>query len=119
MKKYRIPEVEEFVQGFKFEKLIHRKGCKLGMIGIIDFGKESIFKESIFKEVVAEEDKWVGMEVWWDRESEPIKIEFENIIYEGYDCPEFDKPNWATQEGIQKEIEDCNIRVEIINKIKL
>ena len=104
---YRIPTIDEFVQGFRFEKLEHTKGTKLGGIGFLDPEYNAKYGKSFY----AEEDKWVEITVWWDKKPEWITVNYDGMSITSIALPEFDWLPWTGKGYIQKLIDDGRIRV--------
>jgi hypothetical protein len=100
---YYIPDISEFVQGFKYEQLVKKKGDFLGRAHIgFDKGED----------IYADEDIWVEKEVWWDREPQMKTsiINDEGVILKWMEDPIFD--GWPTNDEIQKLINEGKIRAK-------
>jgi len=104
--KYYTPTIDEFKQGFKFEKLVHCKGEKLGSLFYLD---EEYNKEHGC-DVVAEEDKWVEVVVFWDREPEFKTIQYDNIEVSYKEFPIWDWQPWINSDYITNLIKDGKVR---------
>ena len=103
---YYIPTIDEFIQGFKFEVLIHKKGDKLGSIFYLD---EEINKE-LGKSFFAEEDSWSEMCVYWKREPEIKTTIYNGITTTCKECPEYDWAPWINPGYIEELISKGKIR---------
>lgn len=103
---YRIPTIEEFVQGFKFQKLEWAKGQRKGRIAFLDPEYDKLHG----RDIIAEEDVWYDVEVWWDKKPEWTTVDYEGISVTSIAIPEFDWLPWTCEGYIQKLINDGKVR---------
>lgn len=101
-KGYRVPKLEEFVQGFKFQK----KNSYRFML--IDFANDKTIKSKEYHD-------WVDCEVWWKHPEDawitsPIGNEGHTITQKGSSI------NWFKPFDEQSYINQKIVRVKIKNK---
>ncbi len=106
--KYYTPTLDQFVQGFKFEKLEYTKGTKLGGMFFMDPEYNAKHGKSFY----AEEDKWVEITVWWDKKPEWTTVDYGDISVTSTAYPEFDWLPWTGKGYIQKLIDDGKVRAK-------
>lgn len=108
---YRIPTIDEFKQGFKFEWLRFKKGTHLGGMIMFDFSNNETTSS---KDIYAEEDIWEEVVVYWDKEPEMITRKFEDgTAWTLMENPQFDWYPWTNEGYIQELINDKKVRVKI------
>ena len=105
---YRIPTLDEFVQGFKFQRLENKKGDRIGALRFLDAEYDAKYGKIFY----AEKDEWYDFEVWWDKKPEWTTVKYGecNVTYKP--IPEFDWLPWTSEGYIQKLIEDGKVRCE-------
>ena len=103
---YRIPDISEFVQGFKYEYRSYKKGDKTWGLMFLDRDDNRETKWSY-----AENDMWDKRKVWWDREPKLVELTDENGISWSYmECKQFDlSPPHFRKEDLEQGL----IRVKI------
>lgn len=103
---YRIPDISEFKQGFKFQILRNKKGDHLAGIHYSDpeYDKEH------GKELFWEEDNWVDVEVWWDRK--PGVRTVGHFTFKEF--PQYDWLPWIKPGYIEKLIEEGKVRCNLL-----
>lgn len=107
MDKYYTPDITEFVQGFKFEKLKRKSGEKIGSIIYIN----SIDVPEI--NIVSEHDVWIEITVFWKREPEMKTIVYDNGMSLSYmEYPEWDWYPWNKDSYIIDLIKNGKIRAK-------
>ena len=109
---YYTPDISEFVQGFKFERLDGIAGEKIGSIMYLNIK----YNKSHGKDVYRDEDQWTQFTVFWKREPEMKTILYENgasFTYKEY--PEWDWHPWVKEGYIEELIKDGKIRAKKVN----
>lgn len=96
---FRIPDISEFKQGFKFQRLVNHKGNW----NIWDFSSKNRCESNPFNY-----NEWIDCQVWWDREPKLITSELdEGVVITYMEHPEDLRPIY----NLDKEINNGNIRV--------
>jgi len=108
MNRYYIPDISQFVQEFKFERLGVVKGEKIGSILYLD--KE--YNDKYGKDIFQEEDLWVEFTVFWKREPEFKTIEHGDISITYKEFPEWDWDPWVRENYIQDLLKEGKIRAK-------
>ena len=100
--KYYTPSLEEFKQGFKFEKRYEKKGDYIGSIIIWDFSNDANNEEI---KIYAKKDRWVKFKVNWDRPAKMKTIKHGECTITYLDLPE---PMY----NLEKLLKDGRIRAK-------
>ena len=102
---YYIPDISEFKQGFKFQRLTSKKRERIG--GFIILNEDGTKDE---KWLYSDEDRWLDCEVWWDRKpSEEVKeMKLNDIIIYYKECeidlmPNYDLNGYLNNKRIRAE----------------
>ena len=101
---YRIPLIEEFKQGFKFELLIVKKGQSIG--GFTTLLDEPPFRKNYY----AENDIWEERVVFWDKEPETITTIKDGVSITYTEDPLMDWHPWINKDYIINLIKNGRIR---------
>lgn len=102
---YRTPTIYEFKQGFEFQRIVYRKGDRLGYFYPEGFGGT---KEAI----LAKEDKWQDVTVWWDRDPRTITNEHNGVTVTYTECPQMEWSPWIDEGYIEGLIKNEDVRVK-------
>lgn len=105
--KYYTPEIEEFKQGFKFELIDYRKGTKLGRIAYLFDEK---YDKIHGKDILAEEDKWNEIVVFWDKEPGMITTDYNGMKMTYTEFPKWDWSPWIDEGHIENLIKNKDVR---------
>ncbi len=107
---YYTPTIEEFVQGFQFQQLIRQKGDKIGGVCYLTKGGSS--KTEWY---YADEDQWVDVVVYWDREPEIVTTEGYGMTCTYKELPMWDWAPWVNPGYITNLIKDGKVRARVNN----
>ncbi len=108
--KYYTPSLDEFVQGFEFERLGNKKGDRLGALVFFDFSKDADVPMREERPFFCEEDDWHKITVFWDREPRTRTTESEGVSFTWKEFPKWDWYPWTEEGYIEKLIKDGKVR---------